>query len=131
MASAAHQQTDRLDITTVFAVLVVEDDPVAQQAVMSAFAGEDQFFLVALVKTAAAALAVAEAEHVDVVVLDDRLHGERRGISIVDELRLKQDHVGIILWSAYPEAADHPRIDARVAKSEPLELVAAARRLVA
>ena len=114
-----------------FAVLVVEDDPTAQLAVMSAFSGEPEFFLVAMVKTAAAAVAVADAEHVDVVVLDDRLHGDRRGISIIDELRLKQDHVGIILWSAYPEAAEHPRIDARVAKSDPLELVAAARRLVA
>ena|SRR5687768_9827491 len=113
-----------------YSVLVVEDDPAAQQLVTTAFAGEDDFFIVALVKTAEAALAVADVEHIDVVILDDRLEGKRRGASIVADLRKLQPHASIIFWSAYDTGHGTTEADARISKDEPVELVDAARRLV-
>ena len=113
-----------------YSVLVVEDDPAAQQLVTTAFAGEDEFFITALVKTADAALAVADVEHIDVVVLDDRLEGPKRGSSIVSALRELQPHAAIIIWSAYDATRGNSEADARVPKDEPVQLVDTARRLV-
>ena len=114
-----------------YSVLVVEDDPAAQELATAAFRRDADFYIVALVKTAEAALAVADVEHVDIVVLDDRLEGNTRGSAIVGDLRRLQPHAAIILWSSNPFGPIDADVDVSVSKDEVMELVPAARRLLA
>jgi len=81
-------------------VLLVDDHPALREGTVELMAHEPDLEVVGSVGTLAEARAASSASHVDVIVLDIRLQGER-GLDLLSEAQAQPDAPAIVIWTAY------------------------------
>lgn len=88
----------------VIRVLVVDDHPAIREALEDVLAGQEDFSLVGETDTVMEALEIVARELPDVVVVDISLR-EGHGLDLVTEIRQRFEHIQVVVFSMYDEAA--------------------------
>ena len=114
-------------------VVIVEDDPDIQSLIATIFSMDPRFSVAGLADSAEQAVELARTKEPEIIVLDDRLAGELRGLEAVPQLKAAAPGAKIILFTAHPDlqarVVNQPAVDAFLLKTETGELLPLAQQL--
>ena len=120
-------------MTTVKALVVVEDVPDVQFLIETVFSMDDRFSVAGVATSGEDAVEIARATAPGIIVLDHGLAGALTGIEAAPRLKEVAPNANIILFTAHEElrlaAADEPAIDAFLLKTDSAKLLALAQNL--
>ena len=120
--------------STVSVLMVVEDEPDIQMLVRLQFRRDSRFKMDGAAATVEDAIALADQEQPDLIILDHKLAGVTTGLEGAPRLKAAASHAKIILFTASEElrvpAGVEPSVDAFLLKTRIADLVPLARELL-